>query len=247
MTVSAVLFVRRALFLLLIATVATSGLATANARADEPPAQPVARIVVIGSGEVSAAPDYAAVDCGVVTKAKTAKQATDANSTAMSAVAAALRDAGVAPKDIQTAQFSLQPVYAPPQPNTEPMLTGFSVSNQFRVTIRQIGNVGDILDRLIGAGATDVGSVQFGHSDPSKLLDQARAAAIADARRRADVYAQAAGVHLGPILFISDDPGRTAVFSPQATFRAAAAPAIPIATGEDRLTAQVTAGFDITR
>ncbi len=143
------------------------------------------------------APDYADIDCGVTTKAKTAKDATDANSRAMAAVAAALHGAGIEQKDIQTTRFSLQPVYAPPQPNTEPKLTGFSVSNQFRVTIRQIGNVGDILDRLIAAGATDVGSVEFLHSDTSKALDQARTAAIADAKRKAELYAQAAGLTLG--------------------------------------------------
>ena len=116
------------------------------ALAQQAAAEPPARVIVIGDGSVSVAPDYADIDCGVTTKAKTAKDATGANSRAMAAVAAALHGAGIEQKDIQTTRFSLQPVYAPPQPNTEPKLTGFSVSNQFRVTIRQIGNVGDILD-----------------------------------------------------------------------------------------------------
>jgi uncharacterized protein YggE len=215
------------------------------AQAQQPSAEPPARIIVIGDGSVSVAPDYAALDCGVTTKAKTAKDATDANSKAMAAVAAALHGAGIEQKDIQTTRFSLQPVYAPPQANTEPKLTGFSVSNQFRVSIRQIANVGDVLDRLIAAGATDIGSVEFLHSDTSKALDQARIAAVADAKRRAELYAQAAGLTLGGVGWITEDSGYTPPM-PLAAMRAAPAmAAVPIAAGEDTLRVRVTVGFDI--
>ena len=104
---------------------------------------------------------------------------------------AALRDSGIEQKDIQTSHFSVQPVYAPAQPNTEPRLSGFSVSNQLSVTIHQIAAVGPILDRLIAAGANDLGGVEFLHSDLSKALDRAREAAVADARRKAELYARA--------------------------------------------------------
>jgi uncharacterized protein YggE len=215
------------------------------ARAQQQPApEPPARIIVVGDGSVHVAPDYAEIDCGVTTKAKTAKDATDANSKAMAAAATALRGAGVEQKDIQTTRFSLQPVYAPPQPNTEPKLIGFSVSNQFRVTIRQIGSVGDILDRLIAAGATDVGSVAFLHSDTAKALDQARMAAIADAKRKAGLYATAAGLNLGGVGWITED----STYSPPLVFgamRAAPAMAVPVAPGEDTLRVRVTVGFDI--
>jgi uncharacterized protein len=222
---------------------AAFGFASAGARAQQPAAEPQARIIVVGNGKVSAAPDYAEVNAGVVTKAKTAKEATDANAKTMSAVMAALRDAGIEQKDIQTSRFSLQPVYAPPQPDTEQRLTGFSVSNQLDVTIRNIVQVGDILDRLIGAGATEIGGVQFQHSDPSKLLDRAREAAIADARRQAEVYARAAGVNLGSVAWITEASGYAPM--PMAAMRVAGGmAATPIATGEDNLTAQVTVGFD---
>ena len=214
-------------------------------RAEQPSAEPPARIVVSGDGSVRVAPDYAEIGCGVTTKAKTAKEATDANSKAMAAVAAALSSAGIEQKDIQTTRFSLQPVYAPPQPNTEPKLTGFAVSNQFRVTIRRIADVGDILDRLIAAGATDVGSVEFSHSDASKALDQARAAAIADARRKAELYAQAAGLTLGAVAWITEDSAYTPP-TPLGAMRAAGGmAAVPIAVGEDTLRVRLTVGFDI--
>jgi uncharacterized protein len=213
------------------------------ARAQQPQAVPAARIVVVGQGSVSVAPDYAEIRSGVTTRAKTAKEATDANSKLMAAIVAALRDAGVEPKDIQTAQFSVHPIYAPAQPNSEAKLSGFSASNQVSVTVRQIAKAGDILDRLIAAGATDVGNVELLHSDLAKPLDQARQAAVADARRKAELYAQAAGVTLGRVAWITEDSGNTPMPLTARSMVAKAAP-VPIAAGEDTLQVVITVGFD---
>jgi uncharacterized protein len=211
------------------------------------PAESEARIVVSGEGSVSAAPDYAQISGGVVTKARTAGEASDANAKLMTAVIAALTNAGIARTDIQTAQFSLQPVYALPQPGGEQRLTGFSASNQLTIKVRALDKVGDTLDRLVAAGATDVGNISFQHSDLSKVLDQAREAAVADARRKAELYAHAAGLTLGPVAWISEDIGAA---PPVFTTRARAAVAMaaaptPILGGEDTLRIQITVGFDI--
>ena len=182
----------------------------------------------------------------MTTRAKSVKEATDANSKAMAAVTAALLEAGIEQKDIQTLRFSIQPVYAPQGPNTEPKLSGYSVSNQVRVKIRQIGKIGEILDRLIAAGATDLGNIAFLVSNPSQALDQAREVAIADARRKAEVYAHASGLRLGQVKWIIEDSG---VILPvpmraQAGSASMAAP-VPIATGEDTLRVKITVGFEI--
>jgi uncharacterized protein len=215
------------------------------AAAQQTSSQPEARIIVIGEGSVGLSPDYAQISAGVTSKAKTAKEATDSNTKLISAIAAMLLDSGIAQMDIRTSRFSVQPVYAPPQPNTEPKLVGFSVSNQLSVTIRQIATVGDMLDRLIGVGATDVGGIQFLHNDTSKALDQAREAAVADARRKAEIYAQASGLSLGRVAWITEDSG----FAPpvgMAMMRDAVPKAsVPIATGEDTLHVRITVGFDI--
>src|SRR5262249_23466784 len=107
------------------------------------------------------------------------KEATEANSKLMAAIINALLESGVAQRDVQTSRFSIQPIYAPQEPRDEPKLAGYSVSNQVRLKIRQIHKVGEILDRLVTAGATDIGNVEFLVSEPSKALDQAREAAIA--------------------------------------------------------------------
>src|SRR5260221_13640246 len=163
----------------------------------------VGLVIVIGEGSVSVTPDYAQIGSGVTTRAKTVKEATEANSKLMAAIINALLESGVAQRDVQTSRFSIQPIYAPQEPRNEPKLAGYSVSNQVRLKIRQIHKVGEILDRLVTAGATDIGNVEFLVSEPSKALDQAREAAIADARRKAEVYARASGIKLGRVEWIA--------------------------------------------
>jgi uncharacterized protein YggE len=215
-----------------------------GAHAQQPQQALEARIVVTGEGNVSVTPNFAQIRSGVTTRAKTVKEAVEANSKLMVAIMAALKDAGIAEKDIQTSRFSIQPVYAPQEPRTEPKLFGYSISNQLDVTIRVIGRVRDVLDKVVAAGATDVGNVSFLVSDASKALDEAREAAIADARRKAEVYAKAAGVQLGRVEWITEETGGGPSV-PMMT-RARAAP-VPIATGEDTLRVHVTVGFDIAR
>ena len=219
---------------------------TVVARAQEVKSAPPARIVVSGEGNVRAAPDYASIASGVTVRAKTAQEAAAANAKLMVAVTAALRDAGIAQEDIQTARYSIEPIYAPPQQNAEPKLTGFSASNQISAKVRDIARVGDIIDRLIGAGANEIGGVQFLHSDISKALDGARQAAMADARRKAQVYAQAAGIRLGSVIWITEEPGYAPSY-PMAALRASSAAPTPITAGEDTLRAQITVGFDIAQ
>jgi uncharacterized protein YggE len=239
--------IRRALRPLLSGSILAAAVfaATVPAQAQQPQPEPQARVIVTGEGSVSAAPDYAQIGGGVTTRAKTAREAADANSKLMTAITAALLNAGIAQKDIQTSRFSVQPVYAPPQANAEPKLAGFAVSNEVSVTVRQIGAVGDILDRLIATGATDVGNVEFLHSDLSKALDQAREAAIADARRKAELYARAAGVTLGRVAWIAEDTANAPPVPMAAMRGGIAAASVPISAGEDTLQARITVGFEI--
>jgi len=208
---------------------------------------PERRVIVIGEGSVSVAPDHARIRSGVTTRAKTAKDAADANSKVMAAIIAALLNEGIEQKDIRTSRFSVQPIYTSPQPNTEQKLSGFSVSNQVSVTIREIDKVGEILDRLITTGATDAGSVEFLHSDSSRALDRAREAAVADARRKAELYAHAADLSLGSVTWITEDSEYVPSFSKAvARGSAAMAAAPPIAVGEDTLHVRITVGFEMT-
>jgi uncharacterized protein len=226
---------------------AAAFLATVPAQAQPAQPAPEARVIVTGDGSVSVAPDYARVSGGVITRGKSVKEASDANAKLMTAVTAALRDSGIEQKDIRTSRFSIQPVYAPPQPQAEPRLTGYSVSNQVSVTVHDIGKVGEVLDRMIAAGATDIGNVAFLIADPSKALDQAREAAVADARRKAELYARAAGLTLGAVAWITEDSSYAPLL-PMAMMRAPAAKAaVPISEGEETLHAHIVVGYQIAR
>jgi uncharacterized protein len=245
---TAAYYTKRTLLPASVALAAGIFAAASCAQAQEAKPGPEARIIVAGDGSVSAAPDYARIRSGVTTRAKTAKEAADANAKAMAVIMAALQSAGIEAKDIQTSRFSVLPVYAPPAPNTEQRLTGFSVSNQVSVTIRQIDRVGDVLDKLIAAGATDAGSVEFLHPDTTKTLDRAREAAMADARRKAEVYARAGGLTLGSVAWVTEDAS-AAPMAKLAMPHAALAPGgpPPISAGEDTLQVHITVGYDIAR
>jgi hypothetical protein len=238
---------RVTIFITGLAFAAVVSLAPARAQQQQAPQQsvPEARIVVIGEGSVSVAPDYAQVSAGVTTHGKSVKDATDANSKVMADIMNALAQAGIASKDIQTSHFSLQPIYIQTESH-EPKLSSYNVSNQIAVEVRDVSKAGDILERMVNAGVTNVGGIQFLHSDPSKLLDQAREAAVADAKRKAGIYAKASGLTLGRVVWITEDSGlgRLAPMQGRLFSPAAAAP-VPVSTGEDTLRVEITVGFDI--
>jgi uncharacterized protein YggE len=220
---------------------------TSQVQAQQPRTSLEGRIVVVGVGSVHVTPDYAQVRGGVTTRDKAVKGAIEANSKVMAAIMTTLLESGVAQADIQTSRFSVQPAYAAPQPGVEQKLTGYSVSNQVEVTIRQVSRIGDVLDRLTAAGATDIGDIAFLISDRSKALDQAREAATADARRKAELYARASGVSLGRVAWITEGIGSTPRTSLEASRALSAAAPVPISSGEDTLQAQVTVAYDIMR
>ena len=220
--------------------------ATVQAQTQEK-SPPEAGVIVVGEGSISVPPDYARIKGGVTTSARTVKEANEANTKLMTAITAALLNSGIAQKDIRTARFSIQPVYTSQPPPAEPKFSGYRVSNQVNVIIHQMSKIGEILDKLVTAGATDVGNIEFLVSDPSKALDQAREAAVADARRKAELYARASGFSLGRVAWITEN----SEFEPiplNALQRSSAKSApVPIEYGEDTLQARVTIGFEITR
>jgi len=232
---------------LILAFCAVVGVASsaAPAHAQAPPA----RVVVSGEGKVNVVPDLAQVRSGVTTNAKNVKEAVESNSRIMAAIITALTEGGIAQKDIQTAQFSIQPVYSSQDQHAESKLTAYRVSNQVIAKIRHIDKLGDVLERLAAAGATDVWNIDFMVSDPSKALDEARETAIADARRKAEVFARAAGVTLGRVVTIEEEGAAAEPLSmrnrPMAAARDAAA--VPIASGENTVRAVVTVGFDLAK
>jgi len=205
--------------------------APALAQTVPPPA-----ISVTGEATVSVAPDQAQIDGGVTSDAKTAREASEANNAAMGKVLLALKAAGIEEKDTQTSRLSLQPQYAPNRTGTSP-ITGYRASNRVTIRLRDVTKVANVIDVLVGAGANDIGGINFTVSQPSKHLDEAREKAVADARRKAEIFARAAGVTLGEPLSISEEGAPTPMF--RGKMAAPMAAGAQVAPGEETLSVSV--------
>jgi len=202
-------------------------------------------ISVSGEATVSAAPDLAQIDAGVATDAKTAKEASDANNAAMGKVLLALKTAGIAEKDYQTSRLSLQPQYGQNKSGGASPVVGFRASNRVTVKIRDVTKVASVIDTLVGAGANDVGNISFEVTQASKLLDDAREQALADARRKAEIYARAAGVTLGTPLSVSEGNAPMPLFKGRMAAAPMAAGAAAVAPGEETLSVTVNVSWAI--
>lgn len=205
---------------------------------------PPAAISVTGEATVSVPPDQAQVDGGVATDAKTAREASDANNAAMGRVLLALKGAGIDEKDYQTSRLSLQPQYAPNRSGSSSPIVGYRATNRVTIRVRDVTKLASMIDVLVGAGANDIGGINFMVSQASKLLDEAREQAIADARRKAQIYAKAAGVTLGEPLSISEEGSPTPVFRGKVA-GGMAATAAPVAQGEETLSVTVNVSWAI--
>ena len=226
----------RGAFVALAAAASVLGAAPSGAQGEAP------SIVVVGEGAVSAPPDSAQVRAGVVTEATTAAAAVAANNEAMKRVLKALAAAGVPSKDVQTESLSVQPRYrAGSQGRRQSEIVGYEVSNRVRVTIRELDSLGAVLDDLVRQGVNQLHGIQFSVRDPTRLLDEAREQAVADARRKAELYAQAAGARLGRVLRVEE--GRVSRPGPIRVRSLAAEAAVPVAPGELEFTAQVTVTY----
>lgn len=197
-------------------------------------------ITVTGEATVAVAPEAAVIRIGVSSQDKTAREASDANAKQMTSVLAAVKSNGIAERDIQTSRLSLQPQYDPNKSGTA-RLTGFQATNQVTVRIRDIDKLPILLDSAIASGANEMSGIEFVVLEQSKLLDRARGDAIADAHRKAELYAKAAGVRLGHVVAITEE-GPT---PPPRPLQALRAGAVPIAPGEQTLKAIVTVTYEL--
>lgn len=162
-------------------------------------------LTMSGEGEVQAVPDMVTLSAGVTSEAPSAAAALATNSAHMQSVFAALKKLGVADKDIQTENFAVSPQMTGGVSNQTPHITGYQARNGVRVRLYDVSKLGSALDALVTAGANQMNGVSFGIKDPKPLLAEARAAAVADAKEKAQIYAKAAGVSLGSILSISEN------------------------------------------
>ncbi len=161
-------------------------------------------ISVSGTGTVTLKSDVADLHLGVLVNRPTVKAARADAAAAMTKVIAALKALGIADKDLQTSNVSLQPTYDYQNGMNPPRITGFQMSNSVTVTVRDLDKLGDAIDNSLTAGATSLDGVAFRVNDQTAAEAQARKAAMTEARAKADTLAAAAGVSVGGVASISE-------------------------------------------
>lgn len=204
------------------------------------------RLTVTGEGRVDSAPDMATITLGVTAEARTAAKALEQTSAATAEVLALLSGAGVEPRDVQTRDLSLSPQWSNYSSSTgeRARIVGYQASNTVVVRVRALDDLGEILDDVVESGANQFHGLSFGLQDPGPVQDAARRAAVAEALRKAALYAQAAGLRLGQVLEFNESGSASP--RPVMLERMAMAPdAVPVAQGEVTTQAMVTMVFAI--
>lgn len=212
-----------------------------------------ATVIVSGEGEASVAPDMAVLTMAVVREAKTAAEALSANAEAMTAVMNELKSAGIAEKDIQTTDFGVNPLYRQDPPNSNggyeaPEIAGYQVTNRLTVRVRNLAELGSVIDRSVKLGANEGGNIVLTNDDPVATVAEARKKAVDDAVAKARALTEAAGVRLGRVVEINENFARP---MPQPIYRAAAMAkemsdaSTPIASGENSYTVTVNITYAI--
>lgn len=237
-----VLGVSAILLLMVAGLAARSDIANAQEQ-DEPTARRT--ITVSGTGRVTAQPDEATISIGAQITAPTLAEATEQANAIMTKVLAALKAQGIDPKEIQTSTYNVNPVttYNEGEP---PKVTGYQVMNVVNVKVKDIANVGKVLDAGMSAGANYLGGVTFGIADSSKYETEARTAAVKDATHIAETLAAASGVKLGNVISITEGVTSAPPPLPYARSAADAASAGPVETGSLEISTNVLMRFEIS-
>jgi uncharacterized protein YggE len=235
-----------------LAAVALAGLAAPAVAQTQSVVQPFVqtisgtRLDVSATGEVSRVPDVAIISAGVMTRSASATAAISENAARMERVREALKRAGIADRDIQTSNISLNPEYRY-QENQPPQLTGYTASNTVNVRFRDIRNTGRILDALVAQGANQINGPNLTIDKPDAALDEARTKAVAAGRARAELYARALGMRVVRLLSVSESGGYS-VPQPMVMMRAergGVAADTKIDPGEQQVQVTVAMSFEL--
>jgi uncharacterized protein YggE len=206
-----------------------------------------ANVTVTGTGKVTYTPDIAVVQVGASSDGKTASEAWQKNAAIVKRVFDALKKMGIAPKDLQTSGLSVSPRYVHPK-GEERRLVGYTATYNLTVRVRDLNKLGKVLDEVVDGGANRDMSIRFGCSDPERLLDKARAKAAQEARKKAQVYVQAAGGALGQVQSISEGssaPWREVRYRHDAVRLTPGDAPLPIAAGEQEMSVSVSVSYGI--
>lgn len=203
-------------------------------------------ITMTGRATIGATPDRVEITLGVSSKAETAKDALTLNNVNMNQIISTLKENGVEEKYILTSNFSIHADYQHFKDGRPAQVRGYNVSNTVRVQVQDVKKLGPLLDKVVSAGSNQVHGIRFYVSNAEEIKDKARKKAVERARRKAELYTEAAGVKLGKVMVISESAhhaGNTPV--PMARSLKAEATSVPISGGEQQLGVSVTISWEL--
>lgn len=223
----------------LLATALTLPAATAIAQ-EEP-----GRLSLTATGEVQVVPDMATVQSGVVTEARTAAEALNANSQRMNAVFEALAEAGIAREDIQTSNLQINPVWSNYSAGEQRRITGYQATNTVTARVTELDELGGTIDALVASGANQIQGINFAIEADDDARREARLRAVAELRETANLYAEALDIELGGLLEFSESGGShpqpPVMFARAESFAADT----PVAAGQLTVSVTITGVFEI--
>lgn len=212
--------------------------------------QPETTLTIRGKGDVTGRPDLAILTLGVEQSATTAGDAMALNREAMNGVFESLKARGIEDRDMQTSNFSLQPVYdySRRDDGQGPRLTGYRAANSLTVRIRDLNALGETMDSLIQAGGNTFSGLRFAMSDPREARNEARRKAIRDAISKAELYAAEAGYTVARIVTLSEisaDSGPRPITAMARSLERSEP--TPIASGEVQYDVEVKVEFELRK
>ena len=214
---------------------------------DEGAAVEPTTLSLTATGQTRLAPDMATLTLGVTAEGPTAALALQKDAARMAEVIAALRRQGVAERDIQTTNLSVQAQYAFPQ-NQPLQLTGYQASNQVTVAVRELSRLGAVVDGVAGGGVNEINGLSFGLKDPAAAEDAARLKAVAALKAKADLYAKATGYTLGRLVNLSEGGGYTpGLVRPLPLMALAKVASTPVEAGELEVRIEVSGVYEMAR
>jgi len=206
------------------------------------------RLDINAVGEVTRVPDIANISAGVVSRSPTAAAALQETADRMTRVIAALKRVGIADRDIQTSNVSLNPEYRYPE-NQAPQLVGYTASNNVTIRFRDIRSSGKIIDALVAQGANQISGPNLSVDRPEAALDEARAQAVAKGRARAELYARSLGLRVVRVVSVNESGGYYAPPPPPPPMammaRGERDSSTPVQPGEQKLQVNLSMTFEL--
>lgn len=199
---------------------------------------------VTGEGKISVPPDIALINVGVQAQASTVKSVQEQLNSNINKVSEALKQLGIDPKDIQTTNYSINPVYD--FKSGSQRITGYTAGSNLSIKVRQIDKANDVIDKAVENGANQVGGISFDVDDREKWENEAREKAVAEAKKKAQASAKIAGFRLGKIINYSESFGEEPIPIPlRAISQGAPETPTQIEPGTSEIRVTVTLSYQI--